>query len=78
MKGYFDIDAAVSKSDDIYHIKLVSNRTDEHESFELLSQNLVMNLKTSIHGKVYAHYNRFTDILEVTITNRVINGNNDT
>lgn len=73
MKGYFDIDAAITKNNDIYNIKLVSNRTDEHESFEILAKNIVIYLQMEVHGKVYAHYNRFTDILEVSITNRVLN-----
>ena len=73
MKGYFDIDAAIMKNNDTYHVKLVSNHTDEHESSEILAKNIVALLQMEVHGKVYAHYNRFTDILEVFITNRVLN-----
>ena len=48
-------------------------RTDAFESFEIISKNIVSELQTSVHGKVHAHYNRITDILEVSITNRALN-----
>ena len=74
MKEHFDIDAAITKSNDAYNIKIVSNpRHDFMESIEILSKNIVTLLQMGVHGKVYAHYNRFTDILEVSITNRVLN-----
>ena len=74
MSKYFNIDAAITKSNDIYNIKLVSTpRHDFMESVEILSKNIVTLLQMEVHGKVYAHYNRFTDILEVSVTNRVLN-----
>lgn len=48
-------------------------RTDIHESYEIISRNIVSDLQSSVHGKVFCHYNRWNDILEVSITNRALN-----
>ena len=58
---------------EFFNYRAPENRTDCGESFEILCRNIVSDLQTSVHGKVHAHYNRISDILEVTITNRVIN-----
>lgn len=48
-------------------------RTDFMEAIEILCKNISSDVQTSVHGKAHAHYNKFTDVLEVTISNRVLN-----
>ena len=48
-------------------------RTDFMEAIEILCKNISGDVQSSVHGKAHAHYNKFTDVLEVTISNRVLN-----
>lgn len=79
MNEYYTTDSPVTNQ---YYRKIAENmvrnfeqfpRHDFMESVEILSKNIVTLLQMEVHGKVYAHYNRFTDILEVSVTNRVLN-----
>lgn len=48
-------------------------RTDLMEAIEVICKNIATDLKGEVWGKVNAHYNRYTDVLEVVISNRALN-----
>lgn len=45
------------------------------EAIRDVCANISENLKTSVYGKVYVHYDNYADSLHVTIKNRAFNGN---
>lgn len=50
-----------------------SLRSDFRDSIEIMMKNIKTFIQLKVHGTVHAHYNQFTDILEISISNRVLN-----
>lgn len=50
-----------------------SERVAGHEAIVILAKNVASDIQSSVHGKVNCYYNMFTDTMEISISNRVLN-----
>ena len=50
-----------------------NERVAGHEAIVIFAKNVASDIQSSVHGKVNCHYNTFTDTMEITISNRVLN-----
>lgn len=51
----------------------IHERVVGHEAVIILAKNVASDIQSSVHGKVNCHYNTFTDTMEISISNRVLN-----
>ena len=51
----------------------IYERVVGHEAVIILAKNVASDIQSSVHGKVNCHYNTFTDTMEISISNRVLN-----
>lgn len=55
------------------HYERFGERVAGYEAIVILAKNVASDIQSSVHGKVNCHYNTFTDTMEISISNRVLN-----
>lgn len=55
------------------HHTRFGERAEWHEAIVILAKNVASDIQSSVHGRVNCHYSIFTDTMEISISNRVLN-----
>ena len=53
--------------------KVIKEYIAGYEAIVILAKNVASDIQSSVHGRVNCHYNTFTDTMEISISNRVLN-----